>query len=147
MNLLQQGVLEPQSTNHVVIMGNALQPTQRLFVITMAESEKYLPFPIGSHSNLLPFFYFFPFRGLNENSPCFYKNLYPFLQGDSREFPLFLKSSLISYRVGNKSTPCFFCSFLQEVEQTIFLLAEYKVIIKIRSKCLQNRLCKAFSLN
>ena len=44
-------------------MGNALQPTQRLFVITMAESEKYLPFPIGSHSNLLPFFTSFPLGG------------------------------------------------------------------------------------
>jgi hypothetical protein len=32
-------------------------------VITIAKSEKYLPFPIGSHSNLLPFFTSFPLGG------------------------------------------------------------------------------------
>jgi len=36
-------------------MGNALQPTQQLFVITIVEPENwkfFYSFPIGGHSNL-----------------------------------------------------------------------------------------------
>ena len=47
-NLPWQGQLENSQQTMLVIMGNALQPTQRLFVITIVESENitFFSFPI-----------------------------------------------------------------------------------------------------
>jgi hypothetical protein len=90
-------------------MGNALQPTQRLFVITMAESEKYLPFPIGSHSNLLPFFTSFP------------------LGGGTRIFLISKKIFYFSYR-GYVKSFLFFLLLLKGVKQNIFASILFFVI-------------------
>ncbi len=124
MNLLQQGVLEPQSTNHVVIMGNALQPTQRLFVITMAESEKYLPFPIGSHSNLLPFFYFFPIRGGTRISLISEKNFLLLLQGVGQTIFLLaeIKEAL---RTPRKQLQNRLCKVIESNQNKVLYMGKY----------------------
>ena len=43
-NLLKQGHLVSNQRTMLVIMENALQPTQRLFMITIVESEIFLSF-------------------------------------------------------------------------------------------------------